>query len=271
MVLVVSSSASAEPDRLDLELDPSLAQGYRSAAQRARRLTEGWFAANMYCAACGHPRLERHPNNTRASDFFCPACGAAFELKSGRKPFGAIVPDGAFDAMIERLERQGGGPYLALLRYLPLGFVVRDLTIVPASFLTKDMILRRPPLAWGARRAGWVGCNIRIADLPAAGRIVVLRNGVATPKHDVMKQIRRATTVSGDLAARTWFVNTLRCIERLPLEFALSDVYAFEDEVARRYPNNLHIRPKLRQQLQRLRDAGLLTFLGRGRYRRVPG
>jgi hypothetical protein len=37
---------------------------------------------------------------------------------------------------------------------------------------------------------------------------------------------------------------------------------------AERYPNNRHVRAKLRQQLQRLRDLGLIEFLGGGLYRR---
>ncbi len=138
-----------------LDFDLALAEGYRSGAQRARRLTEGWFAAAMYCVACGAETLGQHANNARANDFFCRVCGASFELKSGRKPFGATVPDGAYGTMIERLERQGGGPHLALLHYCGDRLAVRDLLIVPGSFLTRDVILRRPPLGPHARRAGW--------------------------------------------------------------------------------------------------------------------
>jgi len=36
-----------------------------------------------------------------------------------------------------------------------------------------------------------------------------------------------------------------------------------------RYPDNRHVREKLRQQMQRLRDLGLVLFLGRGRYERL--
>jgi chromosome condensin MukBEF MukE localization factor len=35
------------------------------------------------------------------------------------------------------------------------------------------------------------------------------------------------------------------------------------------YPNNRFPRQKLRQQLQRLRDLGMIEFLGEGRYRRT--
>lgn len=37
----------------------------------------------------------------------------------------------------------------------------------------------------------------------------------------------------------------------------------------RRFPHNRHIREKLRQQMQRLRDLGLVRFLGSGRYERL--
>jgi type II restriction enzyme len=256
---------------LRLEFDTGLAEGYRSASQRARRLSEGWFGTCMYCASCGAAPLGSFANNARANDFFCNACGANFELKSGQRRFGPTVPDGAFATMIARLERQGGGPHLALLRYCPEALAVRDLFLVPACFLTRAMILPRKPLGEGARRAGWVGCNIRIADLPAAGRIAVVMDGTPLPKADVVRNVGRATAVEGNLAARTWLLETLRLVERLKAEFTLADLYAFEPELRGRFPENRNIRPKLRQQLQRLRDAGFLAFLGDGRYRRLSG
>jgi type II restriction enzyme len=55
-------------------------------------------------------------------------------------------------------------------------------------------------------------------------------------------------------------------------EFELDDVYRFEQRLGALYPGNNNVRPKIRQQLQVLRDHGYLEFLGRGRYRlRVGG
>jgi len=42
--------------------------------------------------------------------------------------------------------------------------------------------------------------------------------------------------------------------------------YRFERELAALYPRNHNLRPKIRQQLQVLRDAGLLKFEGQGTY-----
>ena len=50
-------------------------------------------------------------------------------------------------------------------------------------------------------------------------------------------------------------------------QFALDDVYAREDKLSRLHPDNRHVRDKIRQQLQVLRDKGLVEFLGRGSYR----
>jgi type II restriction enzyme len=44
-------------------------------------------------------------------------------------------------------------------------------------------------------------------------------------------------------------------------------MYGFEARLAALYPGNINVRPKIRQQLQALRDRGWLEFLGRGRYR----
>ncbi|MBI5242579.1 MAG: hypothetical protein HY922_02705 [Elusimicrobia bacterium] len=42
------------------------------------------------------------------------------------------------------------------------------------------------------------------------------------------------------------------------------------DRLSELHPNNRHVRPKIRQQLQVLRDLGFVAFLGRGRYRLKP-
>jgi type II restriction enzyme len=64
----------------------------------------------------------------------------------------------------------------------------------------------------------------------------------------------------------------MKCVEALgKREFELDDVYAFEGKLSGIYPDNNNVRPKIRQQLQVLRDKGYLDFLSRGSYRlRTP-
>jgi len=49
-------------------------------------------------------------------------------------------------------------------------------------------------------------------------------------------------------------------------EFTLAEVYGQEAALARLHPQNLHVRDKIRQQLQVLRDLGFLEFLDSGKY-----
>jgi len=50
-------------------------------------------------------------------------------------------------------------------------------------------------------------------------------------------------------------------------ESTIQDVFAFAAHLQRLHPANRHVRDKIRQQLQVLRDLGLIEFLGRGGYR----
>ena len=59
----------------------------------------------------------------------------------------------------------------------------------------------------------------------------------------------------------------LACVNKIPDErFTLSEMYGFEAELQVRHPGNNNVRAKIRQQLQLLRDRGLLEFEGRGVY-----
>jgi len=49
-------------------------------------------------------------------------------------------------------------------------------------------------------------------------------------------------------------------------EFTLKEVYDQEEKLAKLHPYNAHIRDKIRQQLQVLRDLDLLEFQGSGSY-----
>ncbi|PRD45219.1 Dam-replacing domain protein [Phyllobacterium phragmitis] len=67
--------------------------------------------------------------------------------------------------------------------------------------------------------------------------------------------------------AEGWLKDVYHCLLRIGKnEFSLSDVYGFEAELSKKYPNNNHVREKIRQQLQRLRDIGQIEFLGGGTY-----
>jgi type II restriction enzyme len=70
------------------------------------------------------------------------------------------------------------------------------------------------------------------------------------------------------LATFFWVIEVLRCIDKLEKnEFKLDEIYSFEKFLSQKHPNNKHVKDKIRQQLQFLRDKGYLEFVRRGIYR----
>lgn len=240
---------------------------YVSGAQTARVLTEDWASEQVFCPNCGNAHLSRFANNRPVADLFCGLCNEEFELKSQKARFGARIADGAYRTMCQRLELQNN-PNLILLNY-SLSEGVNNLFVVPKHFFVKDLIEERRPLREGARRAGWVGCNILLSRVPDAGKIFIVRDGNVLDRQGVLNRWRRTIFLRFESdASRGWLLNVLRCVETIGRnEFVLDDVYAFETHLSGLYPVNQHVRQKIRQQLQVLRDRGFIEFLGRGRYR----
>jgi type II restriction enzyme len=65
-------------------------------------------------------------------------------------------------------------------------------------------------------------------------------------------------------------LEVFRCIGQIKQkEFSLEEAYHFASELKMRHPDNSHIKDKIRQQLQYLRDRGIIEFKGNGRYRKL--
>ncbi len=241
---------------------------YNSGSQRARAWTETWASKELYCPNCGNPKINQFVANSPVADFFCPSCNEQYELKSQKGNFGAKVVDGAFGAMCTRLAADNN-PNLLLMNYSLKELAVVSLFVVPKHFFVREIIEKRKPLAATARRAGWIGCNILLSRIPASGKIFIVRNGELQPKDDVLSRWRKTLFLrEEDGEARGWLIEVMKCVESLgKQEFDINDVYAFEQDLSRIYPNNMHVKQKIRQQLQVLRDQGYLDFVGRGNYR----
>ena len=67
-----------------------------------------------------------------------------------------------------------------------------------------------------------------------------------------------------------WKLEIFKCINSIskPI-FTLNDINEFEDHLQKVFPTNHRIKDKIRQQLQFLRDLGLIEFLGNGRYKKL--
>jgi type II restriction enzyme len=241
---------------------------YGSGSQSARAWTERWVSDWIYCPNCGAAKINQFEANRPVADFFCPSCAEEYELKSQKGAFGSKVLDGAFGTMLQRLA-SNNNPNLMLLNYDLARLSVTNAVIVPKHFFVPAIIEKRKPLAPTARRAGWIGCRILLNQIPASGKIFLVKNGQAQPREDVFAQWQKTLFLRQESAdAKGWLIDVMKCIEALGrTEFKLDDVYGFEHELSHIYPDNRHVRAKIRQQLQKLRDRGYLDFTSRGRYR----
>lgn len=250
-----------------LELDLHLADGYKSPAQRARRVTEGWLEGNMYCPACPSERLAKTRDNTRVVDFVCSACKAEYQLKAKGGPLGAKLRDAAYAPMMERA-LSNESPHFLFLGYDKRLWRVMSLLLVPGQFITPSVIERCKPLSVTARRKGWVGCNILAHRIPEDGRLLAVAEGRAMPPESVREGWRRFQWAGElDVESKGWLFDVLRCVRSFGgREFTSKEIYAFSKELGRLHPKNLHVDDKIRQQLQQLRNKGIVRFLNRGRY-----
>jgi len=241
---------------------------YSSGSQRARAWTERWVRDWVYCPNCGNQKINSFPNNSPVADFFCISCREEYELKSQKNRFGEKVLDGAYDKKCERLAASNN-PNLFLLNYDLKRLSVVNLLIVPKHFFVPEIIEKRKPLAMTARRAGWVGSKILLGQVPDAGKIYILKDGIPQPKDAVLAEWQKTLFLRSEpLEARGWLIEVMKCVESIGKnEFELDDVYRFERQLSELYPNNQNVRPKIRQKLQELRDHGFLDFISRGRYR----
>lgn len=248
--------------------DISLGVGYTNPTQQVRRISEDWIARNAYCLRCDSDKLVPTSANTQARDFICDKCAHAYELKSKRGTFSTKVLDGAYGTMMKTIH-DGNTPTFLLLEYSASWSILR-LRAIHHSLITEAAIQPRKPLAASARRAGWIGCNIVLPTIAIQGQISILSDGIMHPKTAPREAFSRLERISALPATdRTWAATVLRLTDRLPKTFALADLYKFEPEFHSLFPKNQHIKPKIRQQLQFLRDAGLIRFSGGGIYERI--
>lgn len=253
---------------MNLEFNKCLANGYKSPSQIIRVLSEEWVSRQGYCPNCGDSPLQEYANNRPVADFYCKNCDEQFELKSKKAKLSNIINDGAYKTMIERINSDIN-PNFFFLTYSQ-DLTVNNFLIIPKHFFTPDIIIKRPPLPKTAKRAGWIGCNINLRKVPELGKVFLVKNQQVLPRIEVTSQFHK-TTFLGDKTVenRGWTLEIMQCVDKLSNHFDLNDVYFFSDYLKSRYPENNNIKAKIRQQLQILRDQGIIEFLGNGHYRKL--
>lgn len=253
----------------NLNFNINLAMQYKSNSQAIRILSESWLSENMYCPCCGNIVLKKFENNQPVADFYCENCKKQFELKSSGKKIENKIVDGAYATAIDRVNSKTN-PDLFVLQYS--GYEVRNLVVVPKYFFTPSIIEKRKPLSENARRAGWVGCNILYGQIPLQGKIKIITNGEIVSPEIVLKEYQKASRLNIDnIEKRGWLFDVLNCVDKISNDrFSLEDMYKFERLLKIIHPQNNNIKDKIRQQLQFLRDRGIIEFIdNQGHYKKI--
>ena len=253
---------------MNLNFNQNLAANYKSEPQKIRVLSEDWVSNQSYCPNCSGEPLVEFTNNQPVADFYCSNCNEEFELKSKKAKLRNIINDGAYDTMIERINSDNN-PNFFFLTYSQ-EYSVNNFLIIPKQFFKPDMIIKRKPLSATAKRAGWVGCNIDLRQVPESGKVFLVKNQTVIPRENVTEQFQKTLFLRQQSTdSRGWTLDVWQCIDKLEDSFSLYQVYAFADLLKLKHPENNHVNDKIRQQLQVLRDKGIVEFIGRGHYRKL--
>mgnify|MGYP000449840595 FL=1 len=202
---------------MNLQFDINLANKYNSNSQIARVLTENWVLNNSYCPSCGELPLNEFENNRPVADFYCKKCNEEFELKSKSGKLSNKITDGAYSTMIERINAENN-PNFFFLTYTKQ-WTVNDFLIIPKQFFTPEIIIKRPPLAETARRAGWIGCNIDISKVADVGKIFLIKNS-KTINQEIVKETFNKTLFlrTKNKDAKGWILDVMNCIDSINTE-----------------------------------------------------
>jgi type II restriction enzyme len=251
---------------MNLQCRAELGFAYKAGSQIARVISEDWCSRELYCAACTSDRLSSSKVNTPAIDFVCPQCDQCFQLKSFKAWNQRKIPDAGYESMMRAI-RSDRVPNLLVLQYSS-DWLIKNLLLVPRVFFSETVIEKRPPLSSKAQRAGWVGCNILLDRIPQDGKIPVVANGAAVPERQVREEFSRIRKLAEvPPAVRGWTLDVLTTIRKLAkAHFSLQELYQLEPYLQNLHPQNRNVRAKMRQQLQILRDLGLIEFTSPGNY-----
>src|SRR5208283_3715149 len=217
--------------------------------------------------------------------YSCPKCKFWFQLKSQKSRIGDSITDGAYAAMMNAIHHDEM-PSFYFMQYDLVTWSVRNLLLVPSFAFPPSAIIKRKPLSSTARRAGWVGCNFALNRIPVEARFAVVTEKEIVPETEVREKFKRVKPLKDiPIQMRGWTLDVLNIVRRLVSEgrasrvpnsekmgrrgtppsdsFTTAEVYAFERELEQLHPDNRHVRDKIRQQLQVLRDLGFLLHIER--------
>ena len=205
--------------------------------------------------------MQRFTNNKPVADLFCPNCHEQYELKSkNQKTIGNSVPDGAYHTMLERIQSDTN-PNFFFLAYKKADYSIQQLVLVPKHFITPDMIIPRNK---GIKnRPHHIMCSINLVPLPESGKIFLIDNSRIIEPEIVLKKWQSNLFLRNQNAERKgWLLAIMKCIDQLPRRIHIvTNRMNLKTKLSIQFPQNNHIKDKIRQQLQILRDQNMIEFI----------
>ena len=251
-----------------IAFNTEIAQSYKSNSQKVRVLSESWVDDEIFCPNCGC-NVSSYENNKSVADFYCSNCKEDYELKSKKDSLGNKIADGAYGTMIERLQ-SANNPNFFFLNYDVRNYEVLNFAVIPKHFFVPEIIIKRNQ---GIKnRPNYIMCSIDLTGIPKSGKIFYVKNKKIESKEKVLENWNKTLFLrkSKKVELKGWILDIMKCIDKLGKnEFALDEMYSFENLLSQKYTDNKHIKDKIRQQLQFLRDKNYLKFIGKGKYELV--
>ena len=95
-----------------------------------------------------------------------------------------------------------------------------------------------------------------------------MANGSAVAEQQVREEFSRIRKLAEvPPSVRGWTLDALAAVRKLAkARFSLQELYELEPYLRNLHPHNRNVRPKMRQQLQVLRNLGLIEFRSPGNY-----
>lgn len=253
---------------MNLNLPIQLADRYKSKSQIARIVTEAWVKNNLLCPSCSSA-LMVCPPNTKTKDFDCIQCGESFQLKSYAIKPGTKILGGEYATELASIN-SGRHPSIILLHYDNNRMIVLDIQIIHRLFITTSCVIPRKPLSSTARRKNWQGFMLDLSQIPSNAQISIVNDSLPRQQSEISQLWKKMQTVNQIRPEfRGWLADIMLVVEKMNSEFSLEEMYKFEDLLKAKHPANQNIQPKIRQQLQILRNLNFLVFLGRGFYHKL--
>lgn len=120
--------------------------------------------------------------------------------------------------------------------------------------------------------------NIKLTDIETVRKILAKipsSESIKLPKFELESPEEKFDIIEipNDIISSSltgWKLEVFKCVQSIPEQvFSLKEINKFEPHLKKIYPSNNTVKDKIRQQLQDLRDLGLLEFLGNGTYKKL--